>query len=276
MAIYAIGDVQGCREQLESLLDKVNFDPAEDFLWFAGDIVNRGPESLATLQLIYSLRNRVELVLGNHDLHLLAVYHSNREPTTKDTLTEILEHPDAALYLDWLIKQPLLVENEQYVMCHAGIYPGWSITAARVYAREVEKVLSSDMAGEYFSNMYGNDPEHWDAALTGMDRYRFITNAFTRMRYCKADGGLDMVCKKPPSEAPADLQPWFQNLPMEIELWSGKTLLIGHWASLMNQHPHSQLLCLDSGCVWGKTLSAFELTEKRWFQVPGLASPTYT
>jgi len=270
VSIYAIGDVQGCSEQLKKLLDLVNFDPAEDYLWFAGDIVNRGPESLATLQLIYSLRHRVRLVLGNHDLHLLALYHSTRVATPKDTITDILQSPDAEMLLGWLIQQPLLHENDDFVLCHAGIYPGWRLAKARDYAREVEAVITSNIANDYFAAMYGNLPDQWADDLQGMERYRFITNAFTRMRYCDVFGGLDMLCKVPPREAPTELVPWFKTIPQEHSAWENKTVLIGHWGSLMNLMPRADLYCLDSGCVYGRTLSAFELTEKRWYQVPGL------
>lgn len=276
MAIYAIGDVQGCREQLEHLLEEIRFDPANDTLWFSGDIINRGPDSLGTMQLIYSLRDSIKMVLGNHDLHLLALYFSDKKPTSKDTIVDILESPDVTQYINWLLQQPLLLESDDYMLCHAGIYPMWSLAEARAYAGEVESVLTSDRAIDYFSNMYGNLPAHWSEDLQAMDRYRFITNAFTRMRYCQHDGGLDMVSKNPLAEAPEELVPWFTMLPDNDAHWSGKTLLIGHWASLMMQQPHNKVICLDSGCVWGNTLSAFELTEKRWIQVPGIAAPTYT
>ena len=185
MAIYAIGDIQGCYSELCRLLEKINFDPAEDTLWFCGDLVNRGPESLQTLRLVKSMGNSALTVLGNHDLHLLALYHGIKKVRVSRDLRKILNSPDCGELLDWLKSQPLLHYDKEHsaVVVHAGIHPAWGLSKARKLAREVETVLRGEDAAWFFKKMYGNKPTAWSDDLKGAKRLRFITNVFTRMRY---------------------------------------------------------------------------------------------
>jgi bis(5'-nucleosyl)-tetraphosphatase (symmetrical) len=266
LTTYAIGDLQGCRDQLEQLLDRIGFDPASDRLWLAGDLVNRGPDSLGTLELLYGIREHIEIVLGNHDLHMLACARRPEIGRNKDTLWQVIESSQANTLLDWLEGQSLLIENDNFVMCHAGLYPFWSLSQARQYAVEVEAVLQSEQRLDFYRAMYGNEPEHWSESLTGMERLRFITNAFTRMRFVNKSNGLNMTYKGTIDAAPDGLTPWYQ---FGTKQWQGKTLLIGHWAALQRPHPLPELICLDSGCIWGGELSAYALETGEWYTVPG-------
>ncbi len=266
MPTYAIGDVQGCKDQLEHLLEVIHFDPTVDTLWFAGDLVNRGPDSLGTLQLIYSLRKSVEVVLGNHDLHLLAVSEHPSKQNSKDTFDDVLEAVDRTKLLLWLRHQPLVHVEGDFLMTHAGVYPLWDRNEVVAYAEEVEQVLASDQYSEFLLQMYGNQPDKFSTTLTGMDRLRFITNTFTRMRFCTDDMALDMLCKKPIEDAPDELIPWF-NVNNRID--HRGTILHGHWAALLGGEPKPGIISLDTGCVWGNKLSAWRLEDKQWFSVPG-------
>lgn len=266
MPTYAIGDIQGCREQLEHLLETINFDPSEDRLWLAGDLINRGPDSLGTLRLLHGIREQLNIVLGNHDLHMLAAAQFAEFASSKDTFTDILASDDREVLVQWLTQQPLLQETEGYIMTHAGILPQWSLEQARGLAKEAEAAYQSEEADDYYRAMYGNLPEYWDSSLRGPDRLRFITNVFTRMRYRDTDGALKMHYKATIAEAPEGLQPWYENDAID---WQGKTLLIGHWAALQSRHPREDLICLDTGCVWGNKLSAYCLETQRWYQVDG-------
>ncbi len=268
MPTYAIGDIQGCREQFESLLTKIRFDPAADRLWIAGDMVNRGPDSLGTLRLLYSIRESIRVVLGNHDLHLLATAYRPGISGAKDTFHEVLNAEDSEQLLDWVRMQPLLQESKDYVMCHAGIHPGWDLTLARALADEVVAAYQADEPQDYFRAMYGNEPELWDSGLSGLERLRFITNVFTRMRYCDVTGALKMYYKATVADAPDGLMPWYEQ---PLSDWENKTLLIGHWAALQRLQPKANLICLDTGCVWGRELSAYCLETGQWHQVPGLS-----
>jgi len=281
MPTYAIGDIQGCKDELESLLELINFDSAKDMLWFAGDLVNRGPDSLGTLRLIHSLKDSAVVVLGNHDLHMLAVNerlnvaaqnHSNTshgeqfKRKSKDNFYSILDAPDAEVLLDWLRFRPLVHVEDQYLLVHAGVYPLWDRKDVIQYAAEVEKALRSDNYPDFFKHMYGNHPEKWSTSLIGNDRLRFITNTLTRMRYCYPDNSLDMLCKGPISEASDNLTPWFNS---KDRIKHQGYILHGHWASLMEKEPEQGIISLDTGCVWGQQLSAWCLEEKRWYSVPG-------
>ncbi|RLA03543.1 MAG: diadenosine tetraphosphatase [Gammaproteobacteria bacterium] len=266
MATYAIGDVQGCREQLEALLDHINFDPHSDKLWFAGDLVNRGPDSLGTLRLIHSIRDSVVAVLGNHDLHLLAVSEDRSRGNRKDTFASLLDAPDVETLLHWLRGCPLVHVEGEFLMVHAGVHPLWDRQATLNYSREVEQVLRGNNYRAFFQQMYGNKPESWSEDLTGQDRLRFITNVLSRMRYCYQDNSLDMSCKGPISEAPPELIPWFDSAD-RIEHCG--YILHGHWASLMGGEAKEGIISLDTGCVWGNVLSAWCLEEKKWYSVPG-------
>ena len=260
MAIYAVGDLQGCLKPLQCLLEQVEFDTSSDQLWCAGDIVNRGPQSLETLRFINSLGDNCRIVLGNHDLHLLAVAFTDASLKRKDTLSEILQAPDADELLHWLRQQPLIHSDAGYTMVHAGINPYWDLTTAHQLANEVESVLQGDNYKEYFTHMYGNHPENWQDSLTGMDRLRVITNYFTRMRFCYDDGSLDLDNKLGPDTARPGTRPWF-TLP-ERKAQEHK-IIFGHWASLEGYCQQDNLFALDTGCVWGGKLSMMRLGDNK-------------
>ncbi|MDF4917275.1 bis(5'-nucleosyl)-tetraphosphatase (symmetrical) ApaH, partial [Vibrio parahaemolyticus] len=198
MATYIVGDIQGCFDELQRLLEKVSFSAKKDQLWLAGDLVARGPKSLETLRFVKSLGASAIVVLGNHDLHLLAVAHGIKKVKDKDRTAPIFAVPDKEELLTWLAQQPLLAEHDEFVMCHAGISPQWNLKTARKCAREVERIIQSEKLPWLLKNMYSNQPDSWDDSLQGLDRYRYIINAFTRMRFCFPDGRLDMDCKLPP------------------------------------------------------------------------------
>ena len=272
MPTYAIGDIQGCREQFEALLELINFDPACDKLWLVGDLVNRGPDSLGTMRLVYSIKDSVIVVLGNHDLHALAVNINRSRATRKDTLDSLLDADDAKQLLDWLRFRPLAHADGDYLMVHAGTYPLWDRATTLALAAEVEQVLRSEDHVSYFLQMYGNQPDRWSNQLTGQNRLRFITNALTRMRYCYADSSLDMNCKGTIAEAPADLMPWF-DVPGRV-VHQGY-VLHGHWSALTGTKPVPGIISLGADCVWGNKLSAWCLEEKRWYSVPGYGPPIF-
>ena len=259
MAIYAIGDVQGCYDELQALLEKINFDPLRDYLWFTGDLVNRGPKSLQVLRFVKDLGTRAVTVLGNHDLHLLSIANGYGELRTDDTLDEILQAPDRDELLTWLRHQPLLHRDEQagYALIHAGLPPQWTVLQAQVHAREVESVLRGEQHREFFGHMYGNLPDHWDEALTKWDQLRFIVNCFTRLRYLTSRGKLCLNAKGPIGTQPSGCLPWF-SLPERRS--REERILFGHWSTL-GYCARDNVIALDSGCLWGGTLSAVNLDE---------------
>ncbi len=262
-----MGDIQGCLGPLQRLLEKLRFDPARDRLWLVGDLVNRGPQSLETLRFVRSLGAAVTCVLGNHDLHLLAVRHGVRRPNPRDTLREVVDAPDGEELLDWVRHLPLLHRDPALgtTLVHAGIYPSWSLDEAASLAREVEGVLRGPRWGSLIRNMYGDRPRRWDPELSGHERARFIINAFTRMRFVGADGALDFAHTGPPGSQPAGLTPWFE-VPGRAS--AGERIAFGHWSAL--PHPATPgLLALDSGCVWGNRLSAVKIdgTAPKWVRV---------
>ena len=267
MAIYAIGDIQGCFEPLQRLLDKIAFDPAQDQLWLAGDLVNRGPQSLATLRFIKGLGHRATTVLGNHDLHLLAVHYGGHTMRSNDTLAPILGAPDRDELLDWLRFQPLVLldEGRNWCMSHAGIPPAWSVRKARRLAQEVEAVLQGEECSTFFRQMYGNQPDYWDKSLTGPDRLRAIVNCLTRMRFVNAAGKLDLTSKEGIETAPEGFFPWFDAGNRRA---AHNRLLFGHWAALEGKVTVPNIYALDTGCVWGGQLSALRLDDQQWFRVP--------
>lgn len=263
MAHYVIGDVQGCRAALEDLLHQCRFDPAADQLWFAGDLIARGPDSLGTLRLIHGLRHCVDSVLGNHDLHLLAVRHGHGHVKKKDGTQPLLEAGDSDLLLDWLQQRPLLLElPDRHLLTHAGVPPWWDLDTLRHLAREVEQALRGPDAAHWLGAMYGNDPAIWQPELRDGARLRVIINALTRMRMLHADGRLDLSFKEAPADAPPGLTPWFQ-LPNPG--LAGHTLLFGHWAALLGRTHSERHIGLDTGCVWGNTLTAYRLDDGRRF-----------
>ena len=255
MAIYAIGDVQGCYEELSRLIDKLKFDPANDELWFVGDLVNRGPRSLDVLRLIASLGKCATVTLGNHDLHLLAVAE---KPETADAeLKDVISASDAGDLLDWLAHQPLAVYRPELntLMIHAGVDRSWNPLQTIKLAREVENALRGDERQEFLRHMYGRQPDLWSNDLSGMERLRFIANCLTRIRFCYADGRLEFDHKEPPGQQPDALIPWF-DLPNRAA--DTVRIVFGHWASL-GLLQRSNLLAIDTGCVWGRELTAVRL-----------------
>jgi len=273
MAVYAIGDIQGCYDELLGLLDLIGFDARHDRLWFAGDLVNRGPHSLETLRFVRSLE--AVTVLGNHDLHLLASACDPRQRKRKDTLQAILEAPDAEDLLDWLRARPLLHHDEMlgYTLVHAGLPPQWDLATAMACAREVEQVLCGDSYRAFLADMYGNEPATWSTSLKGTERLRFITNCFTRLRYCDSDGRLALEEKGPPGSQPPELIPWFE-VPGRRS--SGMRILFGHWSTL-GARDSPGVHALDTGCLWGGRLTACRLessgTRRFEYSCPGRARP---
>jgi len=257
MPRYAIGDIQGCCDELKALLARCNYKADSDQLWFVGDLVNRGPQSLETLRFVRALGANATVVLGNHDLHLLALaYGSKRKPKGGDTLDAVLAAPDRDQLLEWLLGRPLAVFDEPRgdFLVHAGLAPQWSPRDATKLAREVEAVLRDD-ARTLFDAMYGNKPDRWDDTLRGMDRLRFAINAFTRMRFCRRDGTVDLKAKGAPGEQDADLIPWF-DVPERLS--RDVRVVCGHWSTLGLKR-RKDLLALDTGCVWGGQLTAVNL-----------------
>ncbi|MDC0611799.1 symmetrical bis(5'-nucleosyl)-tetraphosphatase [Vibrio sp.] len=267
MANYIVGDIQGCFDELQLLLKKASFDPELDTLWFAGDLVARGPKSLETLRFAYSLGSRAKVILGNHDLHLLAVSLGIHPIKTKDKTRPIFSAPDKNTLLTWLRNQPLLAEHEEFVLTHAGISPLWNLETARIEAKSIETILRSDDWEWLIEKMYSNQPSLWDESLDGLDRLRYSINAFTRMRFVKPDGSFDFECKLPPKEVKSDsLIPWFK-YPQRKEL--EKTILFGHWAAL-NGVENETVVGLDTGCVWGGHLTMLRWEDRVYFTQPAL------
>ncbi len=270
MARIAIGDVQGCFEELQALVQRTGFSPDRDQLWFVGDLVNRGPQSLEVLRYVRSLGDAAVTVLGNHDLHLLAVaYGGHRKLREDDTLEAVLGARDRGALLDWLLHRPLAWQDSAArlhspdLMLHAGLVPQWSATDALRLAHEVEVELRRDPEGVFVS-MYGNRPDRWDATLQGAERRRFIINVLTRMRFCRRDGSIDLKLKGRPGSQPAPWQPWF-DIPTRAS--REVRVVCGHWSTLgLLQRP--DVLALDTGCVWGGGLTAVSLDDGRRWQEP--------
>ncbi|MBA1231112.1 symmetrical bis(5'-nucleosyl)-tetraphosphatase [Pseudomonas viridiflava] len=255
MAVYAVGDLQGCLDPLKCLLDDVCFDPEKDRLWLVGDLVNRGPQSLETLRFLYGIRQSLVCVLGNHDLHLLAASRSIERLKKGDTLREILEAPDRDSLLGWIRQQKLMHfdEHRNVAMVHAGIAPQWSVKKALKHAAEVEHALQDDNLYEPFlDGMYGNEPVKWDNALSGVTRLRVITNYFTRMRFCTSDGKLDLKGKEGVETAKPGYAPWFSHANRKAR---SVKIIFGHWAALEGRCDEPGVFALDSGCVWGGSMT---------------------
>ena len=261
MAIYAIGDIQGCYDELQKLLDLIHFNPSNDRLWFAGDIVNRGPKSLQVVRFIKSLGNRAITVLGNHDLHLLALSQGNRSHYNHGALDEILKAPDRDELIHWLRHQPLMYHHRKsgFSLIHAGLPPQWDIASALRYARELETVLQGSAFHDFCHNMYGNQPDEWSENLTGMDRLRFITNSFTRLRYCTPSGRLAMREKGPPGNLSSSAIPWFE-VPGRAS--KDAQIIFGHWSTLGYLHT-GNIWAIDTGCIWGGQLTALKIRKKK-------------
>ena len=259
MTVYAVGDLQGCLQPLQCLLKEVAFDPAKDRLWLVGDLVNRGPQSLATLRFLYAMRDSLICVLGNHDLHLLAVAHNRERLKKADTLQEILDAPDRDELLNWLRQQPLLHYDAERdtLLVHAGIPPQWTLSKALKRAAEVQDALRDDTRLPLFlEGMYGNQPARWDKGLRGIERLRVITNYLTRMRFCSADGSLELKSKEGLDSAPAGFAPWFSYANRKTRKHK---IIFGHWAALEGRCSQLNLFALDSGCVWGGAMTLLNL-----------------
>lgn len=265
MSLYIVGDIQGCYEPFMRLLDKIKFDSTQDVIWSTGDLVNRGPRSLETLEFFMQLKERALVVLGNHDLHLLAVAFGVKPLKKGDTLQKVLSAPNLSEMVDWLRSKPLLhIDPEkQIALVHAGIPHIWSMQVAQTYAREVEMVLNSDRCKLFLEHMYGNEPAVWSDKLIGWDRLRVITNYFTRMRFCDAKGRLDLQNKDVPLAAPPGYQPWFSFMPLNKDY----RIFFGHWAALAGKAETEQVVALDTGCVWGGKLSLFHWEEQKIIHV---------
>lgn len=264
MATYCIGDVQGCFDELEYLLRVINYNPNHDHLWFVGDLVNRGPKSLEVLRFIKQLPN-TKVVLGNHDLHLINFYNKIVEFEAVH-LEQILAAPDGLELIEWLRKQPLLYHDAKrnFVLVHAGIYPGWDLQEAIINARAVEKVLQGENYIDFFKNLYGNNPDNWNNDLEGLDRLRFIINAFTRMRFCDSQGKLDFFHSGAINTAPSGFLPWFK-IPWRKT--KDVKIIFGHWAALKGIADEPNVFALDTGCVYGENLTALRLEDNTKFSV---------
>ncbi|MFK7892286.1 MAG: symmetrical bis(5'-nucleosyl)-tetraphosphatase [Granulosicoccus sp.] len=256
MTTYAIGDLHGCLDPLERLLEKLRFDPASDKLWFVGDLINRGPQSLETLRYVRALGNSAITVLGNHDLHALAVAHGYRKASAKDTLTSILAASDRKELLKWLSRRPLLHHDKElnHLLVHSGIHPHWSLKQAKKQAHKVEQALKHDLHG-VLEKMYGNNPTYWSTDLSSRKKRRFAINVFTRMRYCRADGEMDFEYNGPPCLAPRKLKPWYA-VPDRTAL--DCTIVFGHWSSHPAMSPNG-VVPIDRGCVWRGSLAAYAI-----------------
>ncbi len=257
MARYAIGDVQGCYGELRALVARLKFSSDRDQLWFVGDLVNRGPQSLEVLRYVRALGDNAVTVLGNHDLHLLALVHDKkRKRRSGDTLDAIFDASDRDALIEWLIARPLAYFDAAHadLMVHAGVVPQWTAAMTVLLAGEVGAALARD-AHEFFDRMYGDRPDCWSDELRGMDRVRFSINALTRMRLCTADGRIDLKMKGPPKEARLPFRPWFEH---EMRLTRDVRVIFGHWSALGLIQAHG-VVGLDSGCVWGGALTALDL-----------------
>lgn len=267
MAVYAIGDVQGCYNELINLLDLVNYDPVGDQVWLAGDLVNRGPNSLDVLRFAKDSEN-VKVVLGNHDMHLLAMGADVfKHQHHMDTLQQVIEADDGDEIIHWLRHQPLIHHDPElaFSMLHAGLPAEWSLQQAISYANEVHRVLRSENWRDFFSRMYGNEPNTWDESLTSWDRLRYITNCFTRLRYCHNDGRLALKFKGPPDERPKGQTTWFD---MPDRQTQQDKIIFGHWSTL-GVGQYGNVFSLDSGAVWGEKLTAVRIDKApyEWFQI---------
>ncbi|MDH4186556.1 MAG: symmetrical bis(5'-nucleosyl)-tetraphosphatase [Nitrospira sp.] len=265
MAIYAIGDIQGCLDPFRRLLDRVSFDPRTDRLWLVGDLVNRGPDSLNLLRFVRGLGNTVCMVLGNHDLFLLAAAEGIAAVRHKDTIHDVLRAGDCGELIAWLRRQPLHHHEESFFMVHAGLLPQWTIDEAIALAREVETVLIGAEYRAFLHSLFHGSTPQWSPALTGLERLGSITRALTRLRTCTPTGEMSGF-SGPPEQIPPGFLPWFQAPTCRS---ADTTIVCGHWAAL-GLHLEPNLLAIDSGCVWGRQLTAIRLEDRKVFQVEGI------
>lgn len=264
MSTYAIGDIQGCFLTLQKLLERLAFDPGRDRLWLVGDLVNRGPRSLEVLRWAHDLGDRVVAVLGNHDLHLLARAAGVARPRRRDSLEEVLKAPDREALLDWLRQRPLLHREGELSLVHGGLDPSWSLEEAEGLAREAEGALRGPRCREALALIYSGRPERWESSATGAERLQSILHILTRIRVCHPDGRIDFAFKGEPEAAPQGFLPWYE-IPGRKS--RGATLVFGHWAALgLRLMPDA--LALDTGCAWGRELTALRLEDRQVFQEP--------
>ncbi|MGP9677502.1 symmetrical bis(5'-nucleosyl)-tetraphosphatase [Halomonas sp. AOP27-A1-41] len=265
MSTYAIGDLHGCYAEFMTLLEALNFNPSHDTLWLVGDVINRGPGSLECLREAHALGGSVRCVLGNHDFHLLVVARGGGRQKKHDTLNDILNAPDREQLLDWLQCQPLAVQQGNTLMTHAGLLPQWRIEQAVAYSREVEQALASEQSGHFLTELFGNQPDCWREDLEGMDRLRFIVNAMARMRFIDSQGRLEFAAKEGLASTPPGFAPWFQYARDD-----DPHLLFGHWAALEGKTRGARVRvdALDTGCVWGGTLTALNIDTGERMSVP--------
>ncbi len=265
MATYAVGDIQGCHDELQRLLKHINFDSAIDKLWLVGDLVNRGPDSLKVLRFVKSLGDAAISVLGNHDLHTLAVANGHLQYHRNDNIDDVLHAEDREELVDWLRHLPLLHHDADlnFTMIHAGLPPQWDLTTAQASAHEIETVLQSDQHVEFLDRMYGNQPDVWDEQLTGWDRLRFITNCFSRLRYCDVDGKLSLEEKGKPGSQAQGLMPWF-DVPNRKS--KDMRIVFGHWSTL-GSISSDRIYPIDTGCLWGDRLTALRLDDCQIFSI---------
>lgn len=264
MATYLVGDLQGCYDELQLLLETVQFNPVQDKLYLVGDLVARGDKSLECLRFVKSLGAAAQMVLGNHDLHLISTALGIKKVSLQDHVEAIFTAPDFVELIDWLRHQPLLVHDEKcdFVMSHAGISPDWDLDTAKSCAREVENELQHGDYHYLISNMYDNQPDRWSADLQGLQRLRYSINVFTRMRFCYRDHRLDFACKASVEKAPQELIPWFN---LDNPLFKVQNLVFGHWASLVDTPTPTNIYALDTGCVWGNRMTMLRWEDKQYF-----------
>ncbi|OOH91239.1 bis(5'-nucleosyl)-tetraphosphatase (symmetrical) [Pasteurellaceae bacterium 15-036681] len=270
MATYIVGDLHGCFDEFQNLLKQANFNPEYDELWLTGDLIARGDNSLACLRFVKNLGNRAVTVLGNHDLHLLSTLLSVKKVKSRDKVDDIFEAEDREELQNWLRNRPLVAQHpkHKFLLVHAGISPEWDLATTLACAKEVESVLQSDNFKTLLEEMYDSQPDHWSSTLVGMDRLRYIINAFTRMRFCYEDKRLDFDCKLPVEEAPDGLKPWFE---LENPLFDEVDIIFGHWASLIGYVAPPRIYALDTGCVWGNHLTMLRWEDKKIFTQPKLS-----
>jgi bis(5'-nucleosyl)-tetraphosphatase (symmetrical) len=255
MALYLIGDVQGCDEALARLLTHIDFSPSRDTLYLLGDLINRGPDNVGVLRRLMGYGSSAQCVLGNHDLHLLAVSRGVRQPNKQDTFQDILNAPDSAALLHWLRHQQMAIQVGQVLMVHAGVLPQWTAAKTMALAREVQAVLRSDDWVHFMPQMYGGLPNVWHDDLVGADRLRVIVNALTRLRFCDAQGAMDFSLKESADKAPPHLMPWFD---VPDRLTADVRIAFGHWSTVQTV-ARNDVLCLDDGCLWGGCLTAAKM-----------------
>lgn len=266
MATYIVGDIQGCFSGLQRLLEKVAFSPIDDRLIAVGDLIGRGPEPLQTLDFLRSLEDKFDTVLGNHDLHLLAIYANIRKAKSNDNLDTLLNSPSLETHINWLRTKPLaLMADSNTLVTHAGLYPKWSISKALKASAEVSQRLQANDWTDFLANMYGNQPNIWDKHLVGADRTRFIVNALTRMRFIENQNQLNFNCKMAPELAPANLAPWFA--VNNDKLQTQQKVVFGHWASLNGKTANKQFIALDTGYIWGQSMTLLNLSTSKIYSV---------